>query len=80
MRTPPLGLVLLDAPEDEVVDHQREGMARDPVRGMMVDTAGALRSEIEVTITPVRLDDTGATFHIVLGTHSVEATGDMGGS
>lgn len=33
--------------------------------------------EVEVTITPIRLDDTGATLQIALDTHSVELSLDM---
>ena len=33
--------------------------------------------EIAVTIRPVRVDDDGATFEIILDTHSVELDGDL---
>lgn len=48
-----------------------------PVAAAGLDTRTVTVGEVEVTMTPTRVDDAGASFAIVLDTHSVELDLDI---
>lgn len=48
-----------------------------PVAAAGLDTRTVTIGEVEVTITPTRVDDTGASFAVVFDTHSVDLDLDV---
>lgn len=49
----------------------------DPPAAAGLDTRTVTAGEVEVTITPTRVDDTGASFAVVFDTHSVDLDLDV---
>ena len=48
-----------------------------PVAAAGLDARTVTAGEVEVTVTPTRIDDTGATFAVAFDTHSIELDLDV---